>query len=75
MESKVTKTYFKIFIGDKIFLLDQKLEQPGKYPKWCWVKDDIINVHEDLTYETNLRFVLYNRMKVMGVVNREVEVG
>ena len=39
------------------------------------MKDDIINVHEDLSYETNLRFVMYNRTKVMKLYEKEIEIG
>jgi hypothetical protein len=69
-----TKTLFRIFIGDHI---EESVEKSGKYPRWDDhnITDIPVQLHDDLSYEPNLRFQLMQRGSYLGIKNWEAEIG
>lgn len=68
-----TDTFFRIYVGDSV--VEGKAEK-GKYPRW--EAQDFANIkiqlHEDLSFENNLKFQLFQRSSYLKF-KREIEIG
>ena len=77
IEDVNTNIFIKIYCGDRVIVMPEEKwkNQVGKFPIWDWSGVELMQLHEDLYFEQNMRVEVHNSATFLKFIPDNDEIG